>query len=141
LNRIERIFGSAIHPYFSQQIDLFLRNTKKIVRDKREEAAQTMRESSQTHADNLRLLHDAQLKIQQRAEKTIQDLQEVWPSVRFSSFWKNNFSCFFQTMEQNIRKFELLFMVFHSESEFAQSKFHQSEEDGFQSEIHQFTFS
>ncbi|OQV23235.1 putative Protein kinase C-binding protein 1 [Hypsibius exemplaris] len=82
------------------QIDLFLRNTRKIVKDKREETAQVIRESNQAHADNLRLLHEAQLKSQQRTEKMIQELHE--------------------TTEQNIRKFELLFMVFHNESEFAQ---------------------
>ncbi|GAV03396.1 hypothetical protein RvY_13825 [Ramazzottius varieornatus] len=82
------------------QIELFLRNTKKLVKDKRVEGAETTREISRANAECIRFMQDAHLKSLQASDRTIQDLQE--------------------TLEQSVRKFELLFMVLQNETEFSQ---------------------
>lgn len=60
-----------------QQIESFLRNTKKMVREKKLDGGQSLREIAQMNADGQRLIQEMHLKTQASSERIIQDLQDV----------------------------------------------------------------
>ncbi|XP_055345642.1 MYND-type zinc finger-containing chromatin reader ZMYND8-like [Paramacrobiotus metropolitanus] len=82
------------------QVELFLRNTKKNIRERKADGTQALRDMAQMHSDAYRALQESQARSQSAVDKMLQDMQE--------------------TMEQNVKKFEILFAVYQSETDFAQ---------------------